>query len=512
MGPSQLRGSNERRWRWTRQDVCRVQFVLGAAAIAHTAPHLRTPCHCRRRAGRSVVEVSMDSVPARPSDSAAAESPIDRALTLHLAGQHEAALRWAAALVRSRPAAPIGLLITARLMAAAGRTAVAASALETAVESALDAGNLPLAVAGCHCLRELGADASVHLDQIADVFASGSEQVLEKGTLPPQLPGGADRLEPLASALAGEALEEEASELLKEAREQLAADQRQRAGRPPVAPQGLFSLLPRDGLRAMVEIFDAVFVPTGHLLVEEGTPGAEAYVLARGELEVRRRGSSSDASDIVLARLGAGALFGEMALLSRAPRAASVVACRPSIVLVARKEALDAVVAEQPELGAEVAAHCRLRMIENLVRTSAILSAIKPSERPALIERFVTKGFEEGEALIVQGQESEGLYLIASGGVEVVHREGDESIVIASLGVGEVVGEVALVLRRPANANVIAAMPTVTLHLRRERFQQLITAYPAVLAQLYQLAVQREEETLSIVAQEAVDADELIII
>ena len=58
MGPSQLRDSNERRWRWTRQDVCRVQFVLGAAAIAHTAPHLRTPCHCRRRAGRSVVEVT----------------------------------------------------------------------------------------------------------------------------------------------------------------------------------------------------------------------------------------------------------------------------------------------------------------------------------------------------------------------------------------------------------------------------------------------------------------------
>jgi cAMP-dependent protein kinase regulator len=235
-------------------------------------------------------------------------------------------------------------------------------------------------------------------------------------------------------------------------------------------------------------------------------------VLARGELEVRRRGARPEAADIVLARLGAGTLFGEMALLSRAPRAASVVVCRPSVVLVARKEALDAVAAEQPELGAEVAAHCRLRMVENLVRTSSILSRIRPSERPDLIERFVTKAFEEGETLIAQGQESDGLYLIASGGVEVVHREGNERTVIASLGVGEVVGEVALVLRRPANANVIAALPTVTLHLRRERFQQLITAYPTMLTELYQLAVQREEETMSIVAQEAMEADELIII
>jgi hypothetical protein len=52
----------------------------------------------------------------------------------------------------------------------------------------------------------------------------------------------------------------------------------------------------------------------------------------------------------------------------------------------------------------------------------------------------------------------------------VVHREPNgESTVVARLGPGEVVGEVALVLRRPANASVIAQHPTVTLMLPRER-------------------------------------------
>ena len=54
---------------------------------------------------------------------------------------------------------------------------------------------------------------------------------------------------------------------------------------------------------------------------------------------------------IVLARLVSGALFGEMALLSRAPRAASVVATRPSILLVAKRDALEAAPSSGPRSG-----------------------------------------------------------------------------------------------------------------------------------------------------------------
>jgi cAMP-dependent protein kinase regulator len=203
-----------------------------------------------------------------------------------------------------------------------------------------------------------------------------------------------------------------------------------------------------------------------------------------------------------------------MALLSRAPRAASVIAVRPSIILVARRDALEAVAEKEPEVGAVFADHCRRRMVENLVRTSAILSAVKPDERPALVERFVTRTYEEGDRLIVQQEESEGLHLIASGEVAVVHvdTEGDETTMIAKLGVGEVVGEVALILRRPASADVIAACPTVTLHLPRDRFLDLIKEHPAILAQLYELAVKRDEETSSIVAQEATEVLDYVLV
>lgn len=208
----------------------------------------------------------------------------------------------------------------------------------------------------------------------------------------------------------------------------------------------------------------------------------------------------TSSSELTLARLTNGALFGEMALLSRAPRTASVIACRPSILLVARREALEAVALERPEVGFELAAHCRRRMVANLVRTSPVLIAVSPSERPALVERFETRIFEKGDKIIAAGEETSGLHLIASGEVAVVGDDGGEPFVISTLGTGDVVGEVALVLRRKASADVVAVHPTVTLHLPREHFLLLIREHPAILLSLYSLAIERDEETSTVLA------------
>jgi cAMP-dependent protein kinase regulator len=243
-----------------------------------------------------------------------------------------------------------------------------------------------------------------------------------------------------------------------------------------------------------------ITVPAGKAVIEEGQEGAEAYIVARGELVVRRR-DGDDGPNIDLARLTNGALFGEMALLSRAPRAASVVAHRPSILLVATREALEQVAEVRPDIGVELAAHCRRRMVANLLRTSKVLLSVPQAERPALVERFETKVFETGDKLIENGHDTSGLHIIASGEVGVVGREATgENFQIATLGVGETVGEVALVLRRKANADVVAVTPTVTLHLPREDFVSLIQDHPAILASLYLCAVERDEETTSVLA------------
>ncbi len=442
-----------------------------------------------------------------------APAVIDRAIALALDGELEQALRWAAAELNRDPQGSVCLLLTSRWVAELGRVDAGVAGLETCVARSIASGQLPVAVAACAEIRRLGADPSASYAKIARAYADGSPSLSHRQVSPPAIGGalsggGPEEVEaPLPKLFSGEALLDEAVDTLLAARAALPE------GDPTDLPQQpLFSSLGESALAGFIEIFELEIVSEGTQLIDEGSLGSSAYVVVRGELEVSKSALEGE-PPVRLARLGGGTLVGEMALISRAPRAASVSALRPSLLLSATKAALDALAAREPAIGDEFAARFRRRMVENLVRTSSILRAVSARERPALVERFVTRAFEAGERLIEQGQASDGLHLIASGAVVVTHREADgDDLPIAELGVGEVVGEVALVLRRPSNAEVSARLPTVTLHLPREGFQAVIKEHPALLAELYELAVQRDEQTSSIVAQEATEVDDFILI
>jgi cAMP-dependent protein kinase regulator len=354
----------------------------------------------------------------------------------------------------------------------------------------------------------MGEPVEVETRKIAETFAADSPCLLEHGAAPPELVKTRLSINPAPNSSTEAALISHVKSVVDECEAQI---HEQDSSLPLKVPrQALFSTLDEAGLQALLGMLELRVVTASTPIVVQGEPGDEAYVVARGEVEVSRK--SEHGETIALARLGSGALFGEMALLSQAPRTAQVVASRPCLLLVVRKDALDNLVADEPELGVAIATYCQRRMIDNLIRTSAVLRSVNAEERPELVHRFVTCTYETGEHIIVQGEEPEGLHLIASGGVVVLHREGDERTVIATLGVGEVVGEMSLVLRRPSSADVVATVPTVTLHLTSAQFLEIIRAYPGVLSHLYELAVARDTETRSVLVSEAEHADDCILL
>ena len=443
----------------------------------------------------------------------ATSSPIDQALTFAEASMHEAALRSSAALLELDPRAAVRLFVCAWMLGALGEEESAQRGLTVAVERAVDSGNLALAVAAACKLREFGGEGAAALSTIANAFAKGSPRLLEKRGAPPSLLGiGAD-FSPWPDSLSGKDLTDKAASIVDASVKAFELDRAE--GKPPqLSPQTLFSSLDEKGLYAMIEILDVRLVPRGGVLVEEGSTGDEAFFVARGELDVQKNANKPGAPPIALARLGSGTLFGEMALLSRAPRTATVLAAVPSIVLVAKKTALDTVVETAPNVGRAFAEFCRRRMLENLMRTNFILRAASPAERPALVERFSIRSFEAGDKIVTQGSNPEGLHLIALGEVAIVHQDVSDNTttIVTKLGPGEVVGEVALVLRRPAIADVVAHHPTVTLFLPRERLMELVKAHPKVFVDLYELAVKRDEETSHMAAEEATETDEFVIV
>lgn len=445
------------------------------------------------------------AAPTLPGSAHTLESPIDRALSLLFADEREAALRWAAAIVKQDPRTPTGLLVTGRLLGALGRPEVGREACAVAVERAIDLENLPLAVAAAREVDRLGGDAGKALDDIAAAFCKGSARLGEGMPPPPPLPP-AESFQPLAAVLTGAALLNKATEVVHESRRLLSSEK----ARPGIASLPLFSQIGLAGLRALVATLTPVWLAEDVTVMEQGTDGADAFFVGRGELLAQR---VKEGRSFVLARLTNGAVFGEMALLSRAPRAASVVTTRPSIVVRAAKAELDAVAEAHPEVGAELSAYGRARMLQNLVRMSELFELVKDDDRAALLARCRVEVFEKGARLLSRGQPAAGVHIIASGEASVVGVDGatGEPLVEGALGPGDAAGEDALVLRRPMSTDVVALHPTVTLFLPAEALLPLAEAHPSVLLALYKLAVKRDEETATIQREVASDASDFVV-
>ena len=81
----------------------------------------------------------------------------------------------------------------------------------------------------------------------------------------------------------------------------------------------MFSSLNSKELSLVAKAADVVTIKAGNVVVEEGSPGHEFFLILDGEASVKRGKRK-------IATLGAGSYFGEMALLDRGPRSATIVA------------------------------------------------------------------------------------------------------------------------------------------------------------------------------------------
>jgi CRP-like cAMP-binding protein len=81
----------------------------------------------------------------------------------------------------------------------------------------------------------------------------------------------------------------------------------------------LFSACSKKELQMVAKAADHLTVAPGQVVVTEGAAGTEFFVILDGRARVERHGKE-------VASLAAGSFFGDLALLDRAPRNASVVA------------------------------------------------------------------------------------------------------------------------------------------------------------------------------------------
>ncbi|HZU90669.1 MAG TPA: cyclic nucleotide-gated ion channel [Stellaceae bacterium] len=95
-------------------------------------------------------------------------------------------------------------------------------------------------------------------------------------------------------------------------------------------------------------------VPAGAVVFHRGERGERMYFIASGEVEIRLAPQP--------VRLGVGQFFGELALLTGAPRTATVVAVRPSTLLALDLVDFHELMARRPELARIIRAEAERRL------------------------------------------------------------------------------------------------------------------------------------------------------
>ncbi len=454
--------------------------------------------------------------PLAPTDA------LDLALGALAQNDPEGCLRRAIPALDDEGAGAPALDAVARAAVALGSMHLARTAFTAAARALGLQGLGTHAMAAAVSVRRLsGSDGA--LEAVARCLAADAPRTAEVSVLPPPLasiPVGA-----LDASIAREDLLARAQAAVDRALGSLPAEL------PPRRRHPLWGALSADELVRFGRVLDVRLVPAGTTVIREGERGGSVYVVARGEVRVARQAPSLKIVDDPdetearmsapvalpddheeLAVLGAESVLGEMALLTAAPRAASAQATRATLLVELNPEALAAAVSDAPALGEALAAWGRRRLVSNLLRTATLLRAVPSAEREPLARAFEPRHYEAGEVVFAQGSEPLGLYLLASGRVDILRRDDDTETRVASLGPGGCVGEISLILRRPTSATVVATEPTVALVLGAEHFMDVVRGHPALLATLYDLAVQRSEELTSVLEADAEAADDLVLL
>jgi len=106
----------------------------------------------------------------------------------------------------------------------------------------------------------------------------------------------------------------------------------------------LFSKLSGSCLKEVAGLADEIDLPEGKALTTEGERGREFFVLLEGEADVQQKGKH-------IRTLGEGDFLGEIALVTKVPRTATVTTTSPVRALVITDRDFAALLKRSPAIG-----------------------------------------------------------------------------------------------------------------------------------------------------------------
>ena len=137
-----------------------------------------------------------------------------------------------------------------------------------------------------------------------------------------------------------------------------------------IADSHLFKSLDDEGRQRLLDTATTVNFEDGQVIVREGDPGEALYIIKHGSVSVT---TTRQEEQLPLARLGRGACFGEVALLSGRPRTATVTAAESSSLLCFNRQDIENLLTLYPKVR---------RLLETIVQGRAQATIEKITRPP----------------------------------------------------------------------------------------------------------------------------------
>ena len=227
----------------------------------------------------------------------------------------------------------------------------------------------------------------------------------------------------------------------------------------------MFEDIPVDALNEIAGRVRLRGLGDGQAVFRQGDQPDAFYLVRKGVLEVVEEATESG-GERRMRDLGRGESFGELGLVTAAPRAATVRAVGAAEVFEVDKGAFDRLLADKLHLPDF---EPTLQQVAEL-RGLSCFANLSTAQLWELLDGGAWVSFAPGEQVMRQGEVGDSFYAISSGQVDIVK---DERLV-NTIGRGSYFGEVALLMEVPRTATVTARTPVRAFRLDLEGFDRLV--------------------------------------
>jgi CRP-like cAMP-binding protein len=319
----------------------------------------------------------------------------------------------------------------------------------------------------------------------------------------------------------------------------------------------LFRAMPPHIIEQVCERLELFGFGNEEALIKQGQKGEAFFILLDGKVDVVVNRSLFRKGTTV-ATLEAGNIFGEMSLIMDQPCNASVIASGGARAFLASRslfeyllaenepfaqniqeiilerttdssvklktksalhstiqstqsaeqenttERFEAIIADSSPTNLDFTQVTRLPLdnaayaqLSKLVRSIYLFKGLRAGDIDSICQRLKLFGFPPEHAILKHGEDGSSFYIIYEGHVKVTSKGGflKKGIELATLGPGDIFGEISLILDRPCGANVITNGSMKAFRVSKSLFDYLFEENKTFATTINAIALQRRADT-----------------